>query len=219
MSPSPRAADAALGERLLYSRPMLDSAPDPVPDSAHVSAHAVLNLASLLKHDATLFEVSDEGLLLPEPELLEADGLRLGAPLAWALSVQNAGGDDDFILSGEVAGEVLMECRRCLSEVTVPSRSTLLYPMAYRPGRERLELLEREGEEDDLLVFGKPEVDFAELLTQLFAIDLPLTALCSEACRGLSPEGVNLNEHPEQAPAAPEPDKPSPFAALKDLEL
>lgn len=181
---------------------------------------ATLNLSSLLSHDPGSYEVSGEGALMPEAALLEADGLRLDVPLEWQLEVQSTGGDDDFILTGKVAGTALMECRRCLEDVPVALESSFIYPMIYRPGAEGLELLETE-EDEDTLVFGQPQVDFAELLTQLFAIDLPLTALCREECRGLSAEGVNLNLHPEAAerPEAEPDDEASPFAPLKKLEL
>lgn len=184
---------------------------------------ATLNLAALLKGDADLGgEVSGDGLLMPSRELQELDGLRLAEPLEWQLSVRAIGGDDDLILTGEVSGSAQQECRRCLTEVETQLRTSLIYPMTFRPSRSKSELkLQENDEEDDVLVFGHPEVDFAPLLTQVFAIDLPLTALCKEACLGLSVDGVNLNDHPEHRPEAAQADadRPSPFAALKDLEL
>lgn len=184
---------------------------------------ATLNLASLLKGDADLGdEVSGAGLLLPSRELQEQGGLRLSEPLAWQLTVRAIGGDDDLILTGEISGSALQECRRCLTEVETQLRTSLIYPMTFRPSRRAGTLtLQENDDENDVLVFGHPEVDFAPLLTQVYAIDLPLTALCKEDCLGLSVDGVNLNDHPEhQAEAAPtDADKPSPFAALKDLDL
>lgn len=185
-----------------------------------VQQDATLNLATLLKLDPELgAEVAGEGEFMPSQELLEADGLRVAAPLDWDLTVRASGGDD-YILTGSVSGPVVQECRRCLTEVETPVRSSLVYPMLYRPrkGGEVLRLLE--DDEDDTLVFSQPEVDFAPLLTQVFAIESPLTVLCKEDCRGLSLDGVNLNDHPEHAPPAqPGRSIPSPFASLKDIEL
>lgn len=183
---------------------------------------ATLNLASLLRHapgaDA---ETEGEGLLAPDDAALERSGLRLDGPLAWRLSVVGTGGDDDFVLQGEVRGRAIQECRRCLTDVTTEIETDLVYPMVYRPGTEELTLLESEGD-DDLLAFGRPEVDFAPLLLQIFAVEQPLTVLCKEDCKGLSLDGVNLNEHPDQADQA-ESDAPqgasSPFASLRDLDL
>ena len=58
--------------------------------------------------------------------------------------------------------------------------------MLYRPqkGSKALKIVEQD--DDDVLVFSQPEVDFAPLLAQVFAIESPLTVLCREDCRGLS---------------------------------
>lgn len=186
---------------------------------------ATLNLASLLHHaPGSDLEVEAQGLLSPTDELLEADGVVLGSPLAWSVRVINAGGDDDFVVDGEVSGTAVMECRRCLRPVEVPLAAEFVYPMSYRPSDRPLMLDELSGEDDeDRLVFGSPEVDFAELLTQLFAIEAPLTALCREDCRGLSEDGIDLNEHPEAARPLARTGANEPFAglseALKDLDL
>lgn len=186
-----------------------------------VQQDATLNLATLLKLDPELGEeVHGEGELMPSGALLEADGLSIAEPLHWELTVRASGGDD-YILTGSIAGDVVQECRRCLTEVETRVRSTLVYPMLYRPrkGGEVLKLLEQD-DEDDVLVFSQPQVDFAPLLVQVFAIESPLTVLCKEDCKGLSLDGVNLNDHPEHAsPAQPERCAPSPFAALKDIDL
>jgi uncharacterized protein len=183
---------------------------------------AQLNLTSLLRQAPGSDDESvDEGLLDPTSELLEIDGLRLAGPLAWSLTVRRTGGDDDdFLAEGEVGGEVLLECRRCLVDVTVPVHTDFIYPMVYRPSDDVTLALSEEAEEEDLLVFGQPVIDVAPLLLQVLAIDVPLTALCREDCKGLSLDGVNLNEHPEHAAASTARNEPeSPFAALKDLDL
>ena len=180
---------------------------------------AILNLASLLKQNPEAGgEVEGDGLLMPEDTLLEADGLKLAEPLAWHLSVRSTGGDDDYLLIGEVSGTAVQECRRCLTDVTTTLRTDLIYPMAYKAGSGNLTLKESQ-EDEDMLIFGNPEVDFAPLLAQVFAIDLPLTALCKETCKGLSLDGVNLNDHPEHEAVVHRNERESPFAALKDLDV
>jgi uncharacterized protein len=186
-----------------------------------VRPDATLNLAKLLKLDPELgAEVSGEGEFQPSAEMLEADGLRLAGPLAWQLTVRASGGDD-YILTGSVSGTTLQECRRCLTEVETTLRSSLIYPMLYLPKKGGAVLtLQENDDEDDTLVFTQPEVDFAPLLVQVFAIESPLTVLCKEDCKGLSLDGVNLNEHPEHAPAREsDSSTPSPFESLKDIEL
>lgn len=193
---------------------------------------ALLNLSRLLSHAPGLDpEVEGEGLLQPsEPELQQA-GFRLAGPLDWHVVVRSTGGDDDFLAEGEVSGTAVIECRRCLSEVETPVETSFIYPMVYRPSQEAdLALLEApvggDGvgealEDEEVLAFGRPEVDFAPLLRQLFAIDLPLTVLCREECRGLATDGVNLNDHPDHVPAGEDTAtrEESPFAKLKDLDV
>lgn len=178
---------------------------------------ATLNLASLLHHaPGSESEVEAEGLLTPSDELLEEDGLSLDGPLSWRVRVFNTGGDDDFVVDGEVSGTAVLECRRCLTSVPVEVETDFVYPMLYRPSASVLTLDELDDVEEERLLFGDPNVDFAQLLTQLFAIEVPLTALCKEDCLGLNEEGVNLNEHPELALPTSKPEAPSPFAALSD---
>jgi uncharacterized protein len=184
---------------------------------------AQLNLSAILRQSpGSDDEVAEEGLLDAPAELVEADGLRLQGPLSWSLSVRRIGGDDnDFFLEGNAEGVALLECRRCLSEVATPVGCHFFYPMRYLPSHTGpLEIADDEDAEDDLLVFGEPVVDFAALLVQLLAIELPLTALCREDCKGLSLDGVNLNEHPDHtAPDAPKAEPESPFKALESLEI
>ena len=192
-------------------------------DGMVVRPEAQLNLTSILRQaPGSDDEVFEEGLLDPPAALLEADGLRLAAPLTWSLTARRTGGDDeDFLLDGEVGGEVVLECRRCLHDVAVPVRSDLFFLMRHKPNQsEPLLVVEDDEVDDDVLVFGQPVVDFAPLLLQFLAIDVPLTALCREDCKGLSIDGIDLNEHPDHVPAGEPPVEPdSPFAPLKDLDL
>ncbi len=180
-------------------------------------ADATLNLASLLKTSPARGgedEVSGEGLLQPSAALLEHSGITLAGPLDWQLTVRRAGGENDFLLDGEVSGTVVLECRRCLTEVEADVAADLLYAMAYRASVKGLKLTE-DAESGEILLFGQPEVDFAELLTEVLAVDLPLAVLCQEECRGLSEAGVNLNEHPEAAgDEGRENEQESPFKSL-----
>jgi uncharacterized protein len=184
-----------------------------------VRSDALLNLAKLLLHNGIDDELSEEGLFMPTDELLEADGLRLDKPVHWHITVRSTGGDDDFLLEGHATTTAVLECRRCLTDVTIDIATEFFYPMVYKPGPAELKLRETNDEDDETLLFGKPQVDFANLITQLLAMELPLTVLCKEDCKGLSSEGVNLNDHPEAATPSEEPVTESPFAALKDIKL
>lgn len=180
-----------------------------------------MNLAALLRHTPGADDdMSAEGVLELDEEVMREHGLRLAEPLQWSLHVINAGGDDDFVVTGDVHGTALLECRRCLTDAESRVRAELVYPMRYRPGDATVvQLAEDDEASDDLLEFAQPVVDFAPLLIQAFAIDVPLTALCREDCRGLATDGVNLNEHPDHVPAGEQPTTRSPFDALKDIDL
>jgi len=129
-------------------------------------------------------------------------------------------GTGEIVVRGAVQGMLAQECRRCLTEVVTAARATFVMPMLYLASEEGLRLDEVSDDDEERLVFGRPEVDFAPLLAQLFAIELPLTALCREDCKGLSLDGVNLNEHPElQEADRARRDAASPFEALKDIDL
>jgi uncharacterized protein len=181
---------------------------------------ATLNLAALLRRaPGSVDDLSAEGELAPGDEVLTQNGLRLAGPLQWSLHVTNTGGEDDFVLSGSVSGVALMECRRCLRDVPAEVDASFVYPMVHRPGGVDELVMVEDDEQEELLVFSQPEVDFAPFLTQLFAIDLPLTALCREDCRGLSVDGVDLNEHPDHVVGDGRGTRRSPFAALEDIDL
>ena len=186
-----------------------------------VSRHdATLHLASLLSQGpGGAIEVEGRGLLEPDEALLESYGLRLAGPLDWGLVVRRAGGEDDFIVEGRISGSALLECRRCLVDVPADISVSLIFPMVYRPGQKELTLIEGVEDAEETLSFGDPSVDFTELLLQLYAINLPLTVLCKESCRGLSLDGVNLNEHPDQETKPQKGTEPSPFEVLKDFDL
>lgn len=185
-------------------------------------ADATINLSALLTHaPGAPLELSGEGLLVPDQELLDADGLHLAGPISWEVAVFNAGGDDDFVLNGSAKVTAAMECRRCLTRVETKVETSFVYAMEYRPSDKPLFLDEHDAEgTEDVLVFGGPEVDFAAFITQLLAIEQPITVLCKTDCLGLNEEGVNLNEHPELVRASEPAEGTKPlYDALKDLDL
>jgi uncharacterized protein len=191
------------------------------------SPEAKINLAPLLTHaPGSDDEVEADGLLQPTDEQLHEDGVRLAEPLSWEVTVRNAGGDDDLLADGRVEGVAILECRRCLKDVETPVEAEFFYAMLYRPGQDAgLTLVENpsltgpvDDGDEDVLTFGRPEVDLAPLLRQVFAIDLPLTVLCSETCRGLSLDGVDLNEHPGHQGPVDRASPDSPFASLGDID-
>lgn len=166
---------------------------------------AILNLSSLLNSSQNSKEVLGEGLFTPIVNF--ANEIDFNNPLHWAISVQ-ATGESKFLLTGTVTGKVAMPCRRCLEPSEITSCSKLFYTITHSPDINELKLIEDCGIEEQL-VFGTPEVNFSEFFTQIFVVDLPLTALCKEDCEGIA-EGLAAKKIAKT---------PSPFAVLQNLPL
>lgn len=172
-------------------------------------SEALLNLASLLRRDLTTGgEVEAQGEFEPDPSW-HSDEVSFDGPIEYDVQVRTAGGDD-YIVQGKASGVALMPCRHCLEGVKVPSESDFIYPMQYRPGQAQLEMV-YDDEEDEMLTFGKPEVDFAEMITQIFSVDLPLAVEC--------PEGVSCERLSERYAQTPIKTTHSPFASLEDFDV
>jgi uncharacterized protein len=126
---------------------------------------------------------------------LEKERIPLEGPARWKASVTRIEGEggQEFWLSGEIAGNAMLECRRCLVPTPTPVRAHFQYMLRYQPGLQHLEAVEEDQEE--ILLFGHPDLDLGPLLSEAFALELPYTTLCKEDCKGLCPVcGANRNE-------------------------
>jgi len=141
--------------------------------------------------------------ILKEPGTAEAEGiiketigageelLTLQGDADWSVSVTSAG--DEFWLSGEVHGTVMMECRRCLKPTPQPVNAYFQHLLEFHPEVGELTLVQNEDDED-VYHFGDPDLDLSFFLAQAFALAMPFTALCDESCKGLCPVcGADLN--------------------------
>jgi len=114
--------------------------------------------------------------------------------LDWKVEVQ-AVGYLEFWLSARLKGVALLECSRCLEPAPTPLEAHFETLLRYQAGLKEPELLEEEDE--DILLFGNPQIDLSPILYEAFSLELPLTALCRPDCQGLCPVcGANLNLHP-----------------------
>jgi uncharacterized protein len=141
------------------------------------------------------------------------------APVQGNVQFQNSG--DLLLIDGDVSTTLELSCGRCLEPFRWPITVSL---------EERFPLVEvlnpslppEEGGEWDTTVSsvvhldaGKPILDLGELIRQQLITEIPLQALCDEACRGLCPQcGANRNRG---ACGCPEETTPSPLAALGEL--
>jgi len=146
-----------------------------------------INLAGIIKEPGS---AKADGVITDEI-IAGDDHLPLQGDTLWNVTVSSAG--DEYWLSGEVHGTVMMECRRCLKPTPQKVDAYFQHLLEYHPGIERLALVEGEDGEE-VYHFGEPDLDLSFFIAQAFALAMPYTALCDESCKGLCPVcGADLN--------------------------
>jgi uncharacterized protein len=150
-----------------------------------------INLSRLLREGGT---AEARGEITSKIELGN-DTILLQDVVSWRVSV-TAVGESELWLSGEIAGYAMMECRRCLDPTPTPVRAYFQHMLRYQPGLEHLEAIEEEDEE--IFLFGKPDLELSPFLSEAFALEMPYTVLCQEDCPGLCEYcGANLKRAPQ----------------------
>ncbi len=147
-----------------------------------------INLARIVREGGTA-EAKGE---IHDTIRLDGEQILLEAPALWKVSVTSIG-DGELWLSGEIAGKAVLECRRCLEAAPTLVRAHFHHMLRYQPGAEGLEV--KEEDEEEFVVFGHPDLDLSVFLSEAFAVELPLAALCKQDCQGLCPVcGANRNQ-------------------------
>jgi len=150
-----------------------------------------INLAQLMREGGSV-GARDE---IQDYIALHNERIPLQGKALWRVTVTRLEGERglEFWLSGEIAGNAIMECRRCLTPSPTPVRAHFQHLLRYQPGLPHPEFIEENDAE--VLLFGHPDLDLEPLLSEAFALELPYTILCREDCKGLCPVcGANLNE-------------------------
>jgi uncharacterized protein len=124
--------------------------------------------------------------------------------------------DDSILVRGQLQGELLYACSRCLDAFTGPLEATFdLLLKAGRPAISELDVELDAGELDEDY-FPGDELDINVLLREQILLALPLKPLCREECQGLCRQcGANLNR--EQC-SCTTPAFYTSFAALEKLK-
>jgi uncharacterized metal-binding protein YceD (DUF177 family) len=125
---------------------------------------------------------------------------------------------DDYLLRGELRGDLDMACARCLEpalvHVDVPITVTFV-----PAGTEDVEPESEEEGDPDVVTFKGGELDLSEELRDELVLAIPFNPLCDEGCRGLCPLcGGNRNIVP-CTHAAATPTAPGGLAALGKIKL
>lgn len=135
------------------------------------------------------------------------------SPLSGMIRLEKSG--DYLLIRGELAGELILTCSRCLDTFLQPldCRFDLVLKPAYPPNQyEEVELTAEELEMD---YYTGNELDLERIIQEQILLNLPLKPLCREDCRGLCPHcGANLNR---ESCTCPRVEFHHPFAVLEKL--
>jgi len=136
--------------------------------------------------------------------------MQIQEPLEVAVFIKKIG---DYIhVTGELHGELVVPCHRCLEAFIFPmnaSIETFLYPPRYLgSSKEEVELDEEDMEQE---FFDGEEIDLDVIVAEEIFLNFPPVLLCSPHCKGLCPKcGSNLNTSPCNCKREGD----SPFAVL-----
>lgn len=136
---------------------------------------------------------------------------RVSHPAAVRVSCYRSG--RELFFAGELAGEVVGQCVRCLE----PYDFRLVTPFAFVlvPRQDTGE--EEDDGEIDLAYYDGEDVELSPLLRERVLLSLPTVPLCAEECRGLCPKcGANRNR--DGCECQPEANDPR-LAVLRGLRL
>jgi uncharacterized protein len=121
---------------------------------------------------------------------------------------------DKVRVTGNVDVSVEINCGRCLAPISINLEQgfDLFYVPPARTGEEK------ELADDDLAVafYHDQVIDLDDIVREQVELSLPMSRLCSEACKGLCQQcGANLNE---QQCSCSQEETDSRWAALKELK-
>lgn len=139
--------------------------------------------------------VVDAALSADDPVWKEHDPvpsgpLRVTGRLSWA-------GSGRFYWHGQVAGDIVLPCRRCLADATihVQDESHVIFAEA---GSD-------ETDDPDVQVLDDRSnvIDLRPTIREQWILNAPSFAVCQEDCKGLCPTcGKDLNDGPCDCPAS-----------------
>ena len=140
---------------------------------------------------------------------------RFAKPLHYCVQISNTGGA--LYVGGYVEGDATVECVRCLEETTYHLRGEV-EGYFLTPGSDR-ELTEEEEDEYEVLPESH-QIDLEPLLRVALMLDMPLSPLCDDNCKGLCPYcGANLNKETCDCKPEEEPESANPFSVLKTIRF
>ncbi|QWR76901.1 YceD family protein [Candidatus Magnetomonas plexicatena] len=139
-----------------------------------------------------VMDIPDEGVAVDIDIMLRVDGIETKGPVRGHLELQRSG--TEVIVNGKAKVDLGLQCGMCLSEFTseLPLDLNLLYCPEGAPVLE--DSVELSTGEMDVCLYSDEEIDIAQMLREQVILNVSISAVCSDSCRGLCPVcGVNLN--------------------------
>ena len=151
----------------------------------------IIDLRTILQEAQDFLFVLEKGWWSPEGP--NDSVLGLGKPLQVKIRIDKAG--DKYIFDGELSGNVLARCDRCLEPYSHDLKTSFhLFLALQHPETDEaeIELLDEEVEVD--FIKGE-EIDLNDIVREQIFLSLPMKSLCSDDCLGLCPLcGKNQNQ-------------------------
>ncbi|MBF0520815.1 MAG: DUF177 domain-containing protein [Nitrospirae bacterium] len=139
-----------------------------------------------------VMDIPDEGMHIAIDMALKAEGIETKGLVRGHIELQRSG--TEVIVSGKAKVDIGLQCGLCLSEFTseLPLDLNLLYCPEGEPVSE--DSVELSTGEMDVCQYNEGEIDIAQMLREQVILNVSISAVCSDNCRGLCPVcGVNLN--------------------------
>ena len=122
----------------------------------------------------------------------EDSGLAFLSPIEYDLRIAKSG--DNVWVAGPVKARLSLTCDRCLEEFAWSVESELDIELLPKSAASSAAELELQTDEMNLYYFEGEEIDLDPYVFEEVMLNLPVKALCSEACKGICPAcGKNLN--------------------------
>lgn len=136
--------------------------------------------------------------LQPDDAVFQGLGLPLHGPVDVSGRLQ-ATGTEEYLWRGRLRGQLQVECRRCLADVTLPLDTAVDVMFSADPDA---------ADDPSVYQVAAPvtHVDVGTAVREEIAFAVPPFVLCREDCKGLCPRcGADLNAGPCRCTAAAEP--------------
>lgn len=143
------------------------------------------------------------------PKDMGVELARIPAGADLELGVQLEGVSEGVLVTATVAAPMVGECARCLEPFR--SATTVRFQELFVPAEDA----GQDEETDSYLLDGSGMLDLEPALRDAMVLELPLSPLCEEGCRGLCPEcGVRLAD---AEPGHGHEQRGTMWAALRDF--